>query len=204
MSDLTWMVLLFARATVILLLGGLLAALLRRSSSSARHAVLGFTVIGLLVLPLVATLLPSWELAILPAERPTARVIVVRRLSFDLSRTTKGAGSEAGNAGPAAGALTPHSPEGHAAHSAPSSSADKASRPPEGLTPAPVRDEPWPVLAWLAVAWVVGAAIGVVRIGRSLLLARRTLRRAAELVEPGWQCEVEDAARVLGRAHVRL
>ena len=81
MSDLTWMALLFARATTILLLGGLLAVLLRRSSSSARHAVLGLTATGLLILSLVSTVLPGWELAVLPAERPTARASAVARFS---------------------------------------------------------------------------------------------------------------------------
>ena len=204
MSDLTWMALLFARATAILLLGGLLVVLLRRSSSSARHAVLGLTVTGVLILPLVSTVLPGWELAVLPAESPAARASAVGPLSFDQSQRTEGAGSAAQDAGPAAGAPTPHSPKGEVLRSARSSSGATVA-PPEGLAPAAVPDEPWPALAWLALAWVVGAAIGMLQIGRSALLARRTRQGATELVDPAWTQEVEHASRVLGlRQRVRL
>jgi VWFA-related protein len=80
-----------------------------------------------------------------------------------------------------------------------------ADRAPEVLAPAGVRDEPWPVLAWLAVAWAIGTVVGLLQIGRSAFLAWRTRQRAAELVEPDWTSEVEDAARVLGlRRGVRL
>ena len=187
----------FARATAILLLGGLLALLLRRSSSSARHAVLGLTATGLLILPLLSTVLPGWELAVLPAERPTARASAVGPLSFDQSQRTEGAGYAARDAGPAAGAPTPHSPKGEVLRSARSSSVATVA-PREGLAPAAVPDEPWPALAWLAVAWIVGAAIGMLQIGRSALLARRTRQGAAELVDPAWTYEVERASRAVG------
>jgi VWFA-related protein len=194
MSDLTWMVLLFARATAILLVGGLLAVLLRRSSASARHAVLGLTVAGLLVLPLVSTVLPSWEIAVLPPERPVARAGAAGPLSF--------VADHPGRAG--APPLPPR--EGHTGHSARSSSVVTSAAPArETSATAAVPREPWPALAWLAVAWIAGTLVGLLQIGRSAFLARRTRERAAALVEAAWTGEVEDAAAVLGlRRGVRL
>src|SRR4029453_17677989 len=75
-------------------------------------------------------------------------------------------------------------------------------RPSEGASSRP---PVWSALVWLAVAWLVGAAIGVVQICRSSLLVQRTLRRAVELAEPGWLDELDRGARTLGlRRRVRL
>ena len=202
-----WLLLLMARATVILLLGGMVVVLLRRSSSSARHAVLGLTVAGLLLLPFLSSVLPSWELAVLPAEKP----------AVGASRRIEGTGSAGTDAGLTAGAPALRSPKGHVARAARPSSVIKAARPPEPSAPASIGDERtkgedlppgprgWPALAWLAVAWALGAVVGVLKIGRSALLARRTRQGAAELVDPAWTSEVEHASRALGlRSRVLL
>ena len=212
-----WMVLLFARATVILLLGVIVVALLRRSSSSARHVALGLTVAALLILPLLSSALPSWEVAVLPAVRPTARASAVRPLSSEPGLRTEGAAAGQTDTGPAAGAPAPRSPNGHVAPAARSSSTVTAAGPREGLVPLAVRDEhakgegPFlpsrggSVLVWLTLAWAVGAAIGLLQLGRSSLLARRTRQGAEELADPGWTGEVEHASRTLGlRRRVRL
>jgi VWFA-related protein len=204
MSDLTWMVLLLARATAILLLGGLLVAFLRRGTSAARHAVLGFTVIGLLVLPLLSSVLPSWELAILPAEKAAPAPREMRPPSSQPSQPTE--------------RITSRSPGVEPVSLAPARSTAVTVAPTsDGVASSLVRDQrasgegillrlrAWTVLAWFAAAWVAGAAIGLLQMGRSFFFARRTRQRATALAEPVWASEVEHAAGVLGlRRHVRL
>jgi len=192
----TWVLLFWARATVILLLGGAFALLLRRSSSSARHAVLGLTVAALLALPIGSIVLPRWELAILPGSSPRIETIRIGPAAAASAREVPLRRSPR--------VATPGSPKATAAVTAPSGGERARSDVRDERTPSswpPV----WSALVWLAVAWLVGAAIGVVQIGRSSLLVQRTLRRAAELTEPGWQDELEQAARTLGlRRDIRL
>jgi len=192
----TWVLLFWARATVILLLGGAFALLLRRSSSSARHAVLGLTVAALLALPIGSIVLPRWELAILPGSSPRIETIRIGPAAAASAREVPLRRSPR--------VATPGSPKATAAVTAPSGGEHARSDVRDERTPSswpPV----WSALVWLAVAWLVGAAIGVVQICRSSLLVQRTLRRAAELTEPGWQDELEQAARTLGlRRDIRL
>ena len=192
----TWVLLFWVRATVILLLGGAFALLLRRSSSSARHAVLGLTVAALLVLPIASIALPGWEIAILPGSSPRTGVIRIGSAVAESAREVPARRSPR--------VPTPGSGKATAAVTAPTGGELVRSDVRDERTPSS-RPPVWSALVWLAVAWLVGAAIGVVQICRSSLLVRRTLRRAAEPTEPGWQDELEQAARTLGlRRDIRL
>jgi len=196
----TWVLLFWVRATVILLLGGAFALLLRRSSSSARHAVLGFTVAALLVLPIASIAPPGWEIAILPGSSPRTGVIRIGSAVAESAREVPARRSPR--------VPTPGSGKATAAVTAPTGGELARSDVRDertALEGASSRPRVGSALAWLAVAWLVGAAIGVVQICRSSLLVQRTLRRALELTESGWQDELDQAARTLGlQRRVRL
>ncbi|HET6898587.1 MAG TPA: M56 family metallopeptidase, partial [Vicinamibacteria bacterium] len=196
----TWILLFWVRATVILLLGGAIALLLRRSSSSARHAVLGLTVGALLVLPVLSIVLPRWELAVLPGTSPRTDVIRTRAAVAESARDV--------SAGPSLPARADRSQKATAAVTAPSGDALTLSdlreqrKTPEDFSS---RSRVGSALAWLVVAWLAGALIGVIQIVRSSLRVQGTLRRATELAEPDWQDELDQAARTLGlQRRVRL
>lgn len=62
------------KSTVLLLMAWVLAASLRNASAAIRHWVLSAAIVGVLALPILSLLLPSWRLDILPAlsSEPTA------------------------------------------------------------------------------------------------------------------------------------
>ena len=57
---------LLLKSALILAIAGLCTSLMRHKSASARHAVWGVALIGLLFLPVLVGLLPSWHIDLLP------------------------------------------------------------------------------------------------------------------------------------------
>jgi VWFA-related protein len=208
----TWPLLLLARATAVLLAAVVVVFLLRRRSASARHAVLGLTLAGLLILPVLSLVLPKWEVAVLPSQGPAAPARALRPLALDPPLRTEIGGSRTAE-GDSRSAARSHRPAA-AVPSAAGRTALPSSGPlapsfvePEG--PAAINLSPrlsgGVVSGWLALVWIVGTAIGILRMVQSSVLAGRTRRQAAELVEPTWQQEIDDTARTLGlRGRVRL
>ncbi|HEX9937948.1 MAG TPA: M56 family metallopeptidase [Longimicrobium sp.] len=77
-SNTDWLVLLAqlaAKATLVLLLTAAAAALLWRSSAAVRHLVWCVGVACVVCLPLLAVVLPAWELPLLPARTVTAPAV---------------------------------------------------------------------------------------------------------------------------------
>ena len=58
------------KSFVIFAVAGLFAFCLRRKSAAVRGFVWSMAIIGCLIVPLFALVLPKWELGILPAETP--------------------------------------------------------------------------------------------------------------------------------------
>jgi VWFA-related protein len=151
----------------------------------------------------LSSVLPSWDLAVLPAEKAAPapiEMLAPSRPSQPTERIT----------------LRPPGVEPVSLARARSTAVTTASTS-DGVASSVVRDQraredgillrlrAWTVLAWFAAAWFAGAAIGLLQMGRSFFLARRTRQRATELAEPIWTAEVEHAAGLLGlRRHVRL
>jgi len=72
-----WLLSIFAKSTVVLLVALAAAKLMRRGSASLRHFLYAITIVGVLLLPLAAALLPALGLAILPPQVKTAEPAIV-------------------------------------------------------------------------------------------------------------------------------
>ena len=162
-------VLLVLKATLLLSAGGLLTVAARGAPASIRHLVWAATLIGLLVLPLLALGLPRWTLPVLPAD-PAATVSV-------MSEATPAPVAEVGGA--------------DHARSLPGSVAAPAPEAPAG-SPAP-----WPDLHPLLLLWAAGslAVLGWVLLGQ--LGVQRLRRRAQPVRNAEWLREAHDLSWLL-------
>jgi VWFA-related protein len=190
MSEMPWVVLLFARATAFLLAGAAAVALLRRGSAAGRHLVLSLSVAALLILPLLSAVVPRRDLPVLPAGTPREATRVLVPPPLDVSPR---------------------------ARTVPSAPAESEAPPTVVFAPladrdvSPTREAPrsghraMAVFDWIALVWVLGAGAGILQAVWAAVLARRALGRATEIVETRWMGELDDASRRLGlRRKVRL
>jgi beta-lactamase regulating signal transducer with metallopeptidase domain len=69
---LPFLAVLAAKATLVMLLTAAAAALLGRASAAARHMVWCVGVVGVLALPMLAVLLPAWDVPVLPPAQSAA------------------------------------------------------------------------------------------------------------------------------------
>ncbi len=182
-------VLVAVKATVLLGAGWGAASSLPRLSASARHLAAFLALLGAAALPLLSPLVPDWEWRVLPAAPATAAV----RASGVPGRPEKQKSLDASSR---AGAARP---------------SEKSAAFPslvERMGPAGVTllaaDAPAPrALAWrdllaaVAVAWALGAAAMLARLGAGLLAVRRLVRGASPLDDPAWRRDADDAARAL-------
>jgi len=182
-----WVVsLLTARATVVLVAAVAAMAALRRAPASARHAALAYTVAALLALPLLSGVLPRWELALLPADRPAALPVTAFTAVGGLkaarwqppSITEPGQASEDVAATPL-GADAPRSPRGEGS----------------GVW-SEVRA--WPISIWLLLAWAGGVSAGLAQLLLATFLVRRAARDASPISDPEWLRQLAEASAHLG------
>jgi VWFA-related protein len=169
---LPWVSSLLGKATVVLVAAVFAERVLRHRSASARHAVWSVALLGLLVLPLLSALLPSWELPVLPA-RP---------------------------AGVAAIPATPptRAPQADESISLAKASPRVASAArSEAAVPLATVARPRHWSAWALLVWSLGATIGLLRLAAGAWVARRLARDATPVTDADWTALVAEVSRAL-------
>lgn len=151
------------KGTLVLAAAGLAALMLRRASASARHLAWAIGFGGLLALPVLGLALPAWRLPILPAEPVPAAFAV----TTEPVRETRTADAAQPIIHPASRTASATQGVGSTESAAP------AAAPGNGRLDA---------LRGLAlVAWMVGAALALLRLAVSLTRVRREARTARRL-----------------------
>lgn len=165
-----------AKALVLLAAASILARALRGRPARIRAVVWATALAGVLLIPAVAPVLPSWSLP----------------LPMDLARQHAAAVPRAHPAG--ASAALPN----------PSSTLARSGGTPVVSARAPrPADVTW--RQWLFVGWMVGFAVALLRFGSRLWRMRRVVSRARPVVEARRLAALADACDRVGcRRHVRL
>lgn len=176
---------LFVKVTIILAAAWGAARFLVRSSAAKRHAIWSLAMALLLLAPVLAPVLPAWNVDLIPdvtsaAETPSLEATSHRPLHEVPVRSVEEAVGEEGS--------TPR-----ASTSATSAPVPSASR--QGWTSL------WTVLSWSDVAlwaWALGALWMLMQVALGLGWAVRTERRSAPLRDPARLKMVERLTRELG------
>jgi beta-lactamase regulating signal transducer with metallopeptidase domain len=175
------------KATMLLGLAALAdACLRRRGSASARHLSWTFAIVGLLLLPSLALVLPAWRISV-PRVVPAAAVVDVE------SSIDRAAVPVDPIAAPAAGANegAPYGDRyaaGRPADAA-SQSASSASRSPD----------------MLVALYIAGLIALMIRMGLQRRAVRRLVQEADDVLDESWQRLLQECAAVMGvRRAVRL
>jgi beta-lactamase regulating signal transducer with metallopeptidase domain len=178
-----------ARATVWLLLTALAARLAR--TAAGRHLAHTAGLLGVLVLPLAAIVVPTWTMSLLPAApRPQSAVAVELSPQVPKAATAEAtpAPSRTAVVAPAAAATVP-----------PDRATGREWNPSPAPAPSASAPNRLPTLLWLLGAGVVLAGLGVDR------LARFRLAHSARAVDdPTWGDEAVAVAADLGARAPRL
>src|SRR5688572_13113929 len=148
------------KGTLVLLGAAGLALVLRRGSAASRHLIWQMAVLAILLLPLVKAFSPL-RFAVLPALRsPIA-------------------------AAPAAPASNPDLTSKSTIEK---QSAAPATQPPAQVGAAPTQGQSLPLraLTWLAIVWLLVAAVLLMRLALGFVLVRWFALRAYPLYEEGW------------------
>ena len=150
-----------------------------RSSAAARHLSWSIVVTGLLGLPLLSAVLPTWEVAL-----PVSRSLSVEPANGDVDPSPR----------------APDSIVRSSAVDSPSASAAPATDAP------PVQEKPsmsWPTALVVLYAW--GALVLLTYLAAEQLSVRRLAMQATEIVDDGWRQMLDECRRSLRIEHpVRL
>jgi HEAT repeat protein/beta-lactamase regulating signal transducer with metallopeptidase domain len=172
------------KASVVLALTAIAAGLLRRASASARHAVWTLGLGGALLVPVLTTALPRWEL-------PIVRVPADASLRLTSEATTPIAGPEA----PALPAMARTIEHRVAA-------ADAGAAPPRSAAGLRIQLN---VATLLFAVWAIGAALILGRMLLGLLAVQWMSRRTPEVTDAPWLSMARALARNVGvSARVRF
>ena len=187
-----------AKAALVLLGALATTRLLRRGSASTRHRVWTVSLTCVLALPVLSALLPAWQVPILPA--PATQRLEATAPEVDTSATLRGV--------PNASAYAP--PEQVLPRVAPGSVTEirnelsRAQAESSAIGASPFVDARRVLIA-LAIAWLGGSAILLVRVFASSLAASSVIRRADPVADAALRNEALAVARSLGiRSDVRL
>ncbi len=179
------------KGLVVIAAAGLAAWLMRRRSASVRHLVWSVAVAGLVVLPGLSVMLPSWQVAILPEPSAAAPVV-----------TVDGAAALTAAEDNTELPVTEWGPDLPAA-AVPSADSVEAG-PDEMLAVGPPADavSHWPV--WLVAAWLMGAAAVLGHFGLGLVGLWRLTRRSVEVADGPLAEAFDELRRPFGLARLRL
>ena len=182
----------FIKATLLLVVAFLASALLRRSSAAVRHCIWCLTFAGLLLLPILSSLLPGWCLPILPGMFQADETPTVTRIADNTFSETDYVAFQASEIrmkeptlDESLGDFNPVSLQ--AESSVNSERFQQAAAPPvPHVKTNPTRETtsavPW--LAMLGLLWLVGVGAFVLPLVLSPLYTRRLTRSAREINDP--------------------
>jgi beta-lactamase regulating signal transducer with metallopeptidase domain len=173
---------LVAKVTLLVGMAALAVVLGGRLSAAARHWTITLAVCGLLGLPFLSSVLPSWTVA------------AVR--GADLASAPPAPASAPSITSSASTAPAPVRTESLPAHEV----AETAVAAGRGSSNTPSAMVPMLVAGYAAIAVLL-----LLRVARQLLTARRLVRQSHEIAEPGWQSLLADGRALLGvKQPVRL
>jgi beta-lactamase regulating signal transducer with metallopeptidase domain len=160
----------FIKGSILVIAAAAVVALVSRASAATRHFIWTLAVIGLLVLPLFATVLPEWTLAVPIASSETDAAI-------DVSRPAPLAPATAATIDSAAAPIARVN--------------DTASAPLDARLP-------WPLLP--GAIYGVGALVVFARLLHQRSAARRIVREATAISDREWISTQDDCAARIGVA----
>ena len=171
------------KTTALLAVTGIALLALHKASAATRHLVAVAGLAGALAIPALASLLPAWDLPVLPGERR-----VLEEGSWDTRKLGSGDPSWA-------------SLEVQAREAALISPAAGLSRAQPGIVALARRAG----IAWVAITWAALSALALARLLVGLARVRGAALRAAAPPREGWAIPYIRASRALGlRRFVRL
>ena len=175
MLDTAW------RVTLVLAVAWGATRLLGRRPAAVRHAVWAAALLVALAVPMLAGVVPSWQLAVLPAAPTVARAVVPSSPNVPPSRPIP----------PPRSTLT---------RASANANEDSAFAPVSWLAPAPPADEP-PVRStsdWLGLLWASVAAAIIGRYFASVASVRWLTRDAEPVADLRWRDASDVASAELG------
>jgi beta-lactamase regulating signal transducer with metallopeptidase domain len=173
-----WLVALELKVAVLLASTFALSRLLRGASARLRYTLWRGALAGMLLVPVLSAVLPSWRVGLLPAGGDVVRAVLLSDSQPIFSGAVAGS-----TAGPATSAL---------AHGQPASI-----RPPARQTPS--------AGTIILGAWLLGAVTLLVSLSGSLLRVRGLIRRGRRLDDASWAVPLGESQAILGIARpVRL
>lgn len=173
-------------ATALLLLTAVIVTALRSASAARRHLVWGLGLAGVLLVPPLSGLVPTWRLPGVPPLAAPAPLVRAATDAVPIPVTTDPAiGSDVRADGPAQAGKAP-------AHAFLGDAMAPSAAPAQSGTPIPLG-------AWLIALWIAGVFLVLAATMLSLLRAHRLRRGAQPLRDGGPLLEAaERAARTLG------
>lgn len=195
-----------AKATLVLAAACLTAALLRRAPAALRHRMWCLTLIGLLCLPVLSSLLPSWRLPILPAMAEAETPITAPPPSSPIGPEEPSAGITETSPAYSPFEQNPgHEPPrdqwaGPPSLNAPDGQPDAiASQPSTRAIPPALSGRPtviWPIV--LGSFWLLGAAVVLLPVVVGLVHSRLLAHSAQPVVDAELTQLLADACHQLG------
>lgn len=178
------------KSTVLLALAALAALACRRASAAQRHLVWMLAVIGVLLLPVLATVLPAWHVLRLPEWKSSPRVQAVENRPTTLPRV-----SEMPSQHPLpSAAVTSSTPVTRV--ETPNLPASTPQAPPPTVATASAKMPVLPWYVWVTFAWGIGAVLVLARWVYGHAVTRRILMRSLPASED-WAAEVPAGVRLL-------
>lgn len=188
------------RSSLVLLLALVVTTLMRRTSAAARHTVWVCAVLVAMMIPLIARVAPRWETHVLPASWGSVTLAPApaapRSAAVDAPLVAPTASvMHAGSAPAAPRVATPISTP-DIAPVAPVSSTLSTSTPASAST----TNTSWSLAQWIALVWVAGAALVLLRLAVGTGVVWSTARHARRVDDAEWLLLVQRKARELGIA----
>ena len=194
-----WLLDILVKSTVLLTITGLAALACWRASAAQRHLIWTLAVIGVLLLPLLSAVLPSWHVVRLPEWRSTSANIQVPANTPIQPRTSHATAQDTQQ--PSSNILTANVETPRA----PSSGTveESSSTPMAPATPKPAMQTAvssvwptWPWYAWATLVWGIGSTLILAWLAYGYAVTRRMRKRATPAPE-AWKTGVPAGVRLL-------
>ena len=188
------------RSSLVLLLALVVTTLMRRTSAAARHTVWVCAVLVAMMIPLIARVAPRWETHVLPASWGSVTLAPApaapRSAAVDAPLVAPTASVMHAGSTPAAPRVATPISTPDIAPVAPVSSTLSTSTPASAST----TNTSWSLAQWIALVWVAGAALVLLRLAVGTGVVWSTARHARRVDDAEWLLLVQRKARELGIA----